>query len=47
MTGGTVYHVVCRECRTESLRRSETDAEDVATAHAADTDHSVAVQQVR
>lgn len=46
MTGGLVYHVVCRECRTELLRQSADEAESVATAHAADTDHSVAVERI-
>ncbi|QLG62168.1 hypothetical protein [Halorarum salinum] len=46
MTDGPVYHVVCRECPTESLRDSSNAAEDLATTHAADTDHSVAVGRI-
>ncbi|QLG27223.1 hypothetical protein HUG10_06555 [Halorarum halophilum] len=46
MTGGLVFHVVCRECPTESLRQSAAEAETLATAHASDTDHSVAVERI-
>ncbi|MFC7068917.1 hypothetical protein [Halobaculum lipolyticum] len=41
-----LYHVVCRDCATESLRRSEEDAARVADDHAETADHEVAVARV-
>lgn len=42
----TAYHVVCRECRTEELARSEQDARRVADDHVSTADHRVAVARV-
>ena len=42
----TLFHVVCRECPTESLRDSRREAETVADDHTASTDHDVAVGRV-
>ena len=41
-----LYHVVCRDCATESLRQSEADAARVADDHAETADHDVAVGRV-
>ena len=36
------YHVVCRDCTTESLVDSEAEAARRAESHTASTDHRVA-----
>lgn len=41
-----MYHVVCRDCPTESLRPSKEAAVEVATDHAAAADHDVSVGRV-
>lgn len=41
-----LYHVVCRDCTTESLVDSEADAARRAESHAASTDHRVAFARV-
>ncbi|WP_200862326.1 hypothetical protein [Candidatus Halobonum tyrrellensis] len=38
-----VFHVVCHDCPTESLRYTESDAENTAAAHTDSTDHHVSV----
>lgn len=37
-----LYHVVCRDCTTELLSHSESDAEKQARRHADDASHRVA-----
>jgi len=41
-----LYHVVCRDCPTESLRHTEDGAAHVADGHAASTDHDVVFGRV-
>ncbi len=41
-----LYHVVCRDCPTESLRPSKEAAVEAATDHADDADHDVSVGRV-
>ncbi|MFC7137202.1 hypothetical protein [Halobaculum litoreum] len=42
----SLFHVVCRDCRTESLRPTEEEAARVADDHAERADHAVAVGRV-
>lgn len=46
MSERTVYHVVCRECRSESIVESRTDAETLVEDHASTLDHRVEFAQV-
>ncbi|MFC7096309.1 hypothetical protein [Halobaculum marinum] len=41
-----LYHVVCRDCTTESLRPTREAAAAVADDHAETVDHEVAVGRV-
>ncbi|UIO99089.1 hypothetical protein Hbl1158_11165 [Halobaculum sp. CBA1158] len=41
-----LFHVVCRNCPTESLRSSADSAAAIADGHAARADHEVAVGRV-
>ncbi|MFC6725285.1 hypothetical protein ACFQE1_13075 [Halobium palmae] len=41
MTNRSVFHVVCRDCRTESVVNGRADAERLVADHAATVGHRV------
>jgi hypothetical protein len=40
------YHVVCRDCPTETIERSRDDAHEQARTHHREHDHRVAYDRV-
>lgn len=41
-----VFHVVCRECSTESLARTRAVARELANRHKERTDHRVVIERI-
>jgi hypothetical protein len=46
MTANGVFHVVCRECRTESVVRSRADAKNLVDEHVSTLGHRAEFAQV-
>jgi hypothetical protein len=43
---GRVFHVVCRECSTESLARTRAVARELANRHKQRSNHRVVIERI-